>query len=269
MHLDERFAAALANRKDANRAAMKGTEFPYFLGNLTEHSFGRNLVYSRGNLPETLRLSFGQRARNNIVIVGAVKSLTMRCLIDGSDNIVYVGSTKTFQGRLAVDGQRNLFLFADTATCNRANFVLIGDDVSIAFGADCMLSFGISVRASDSHAIIDLKGKQVINPGRSILVHPHVWIGENATVLKGTTIERGSIIAAHALVSRDVPACSLAAGISAKVLRQEVSWTRDHSPSPEDIAEMLAAVRARSTLGGLIRQLFPRSRKPVMEDEAI
>jgi acetyltransferase-like isoleucine patch superfamily enzyme len=269
MTLDERFAQAVANRKDTNRKAITGTDFLYFLGNLNEHRFGRNLVYCRGALPETLRLSFAPRARDNIVIIGAVKNFALRGLIEGSDNIVYIGSTKTFQGRLAVEGERNLFFLADTATCNRANFVLIGDDVSIVCGTDCMLSYGISVRASDSHAIVDLKGKEVINPGRSILIHPHVWVGENATVLKGTTIERGAIVAAHAMVTKDVPACSLAVGIPAKVLRHDVSWTRDHDPSPEDIAEMLTVVRTKSTIGGLIRQLFPRARKPVMEDEAV
>jgi acetyltransferase-like isoleucine patch superfamily enzyme len=267
--LDARFAEALANKKDRNRAVIKGTDFLYFLGNLEEHEFGQNMVYCRGELPKNLKLSFAPRAKHNIVIVGAMRSFNVRCAVEGSDNVVHIGSSKAFHGDLTVTGSRNLFFTADAVTCNHANFVLVGNDVSIAFGCDCMLSYGISIRASDGHAIVSLKDKQVINFSESVLVHPHVWIGENATILKGTTIERGSIIAAHALVTRDVPACSLAVGIPAKVLRQDVSWTREADPSPTDIDDMLNTVRPSGLVSGLIRQLFPRAQKAAAQDEPV
>lgn len=46
-----------------------------------------------------------------------------------------------------------------------------------------------------------------------------VWIGSHATVLPGVTIGDGAIIAAGAVVTKNVPAYTVAAGVPAKVIR--------------------------------------------------
>ena len=46
-----------------------------------------------------------------------------------------------------------------------------------------------------------------------------VWIGCNATILRGVTIGDGAVIAANALVNRDVPPFAIVAGIPAKVIK--------------------------------------------------
>ena len=52
----------------------------------------------------------------------------------------------------------------------------------------------------------------------------NVWIGTNVTVLKGVTIGDGAIIAAGSVVSEDVPANCMAAGIPAKVVKENIEW---------------------------------------------
>lgn len=52
-----------------------------------------------------------------------------------------------------------------------------------------------------------------------IVIEDDVWIGAAATVTQGVTIGKGSVIAAGAVVTRDVPPATLAAGISARVIR--------------------------------------------------
>lgn len=49
-----------------------------------------------------------------------------------------------------------------------------------------------------------------------------VWLGERVTVLRGVTIGRGSVIAAHAVVNRDLPPFSIAAGVPARVVRSRL-----------------------------------------------
>ena len=63
-------------------------------------------------------------------------------------------------------------------------------------------------------------------PDRRGTLHPApirigrgVWIGASATVLPGVTIGDGAIVAAGAVVTRDVPARSVAAGVPARVVR--------------------------------------------------
>ncbi|MDE1192047.1 MAG: acyltransferase [Arachidicoccus sp.] len=56
-----------------------------------------------------------------------------------------------------------------------------------------------------------------------VIIEDHVWIASRVTVLPGVTIGRGSVIAAGAIVTKDVPPMSIAGGIPAKVLGQRKS----------------------------------------------
>ena len=53
-----------------------------------------------------------------------------------------------------------------------------------------------------------------------IHIEKKVWLGANVTVLPGVTIGEGSVIAAGAVVTKDVPANMIAAGVPAKVIRK-------------------------------------------------
>ncbi|MCH9718275.1 MAG: acyltransferase [Actinomycetia bacterium] len=46
-----------------------------------------------------------------------------------------------------------------------------------------------------------------------------VWIGAKATVLRGTNVGHGSVIAAHAVVREDVPPMSIVGGVPARILK--------------------------------------------------
>lgn len=52
-----------------------------------------------------------------------------------------------------------------------------------------------------------------------IKIEDDVWLGVNSTVLAGVTISKGAIIAAGAVVTKDVPPYSIVAGVPAKVIK--------------------------------------------------
>jgi acetyltransferase-like isoleucine patch superfamily enzyme len=52
----------------------------------------------------------------------------------------------------------------------------------------------------------------------------HVLVGRRSMVMKGVTIGDGAVIAAGAVVTRNVSARSLAAGIPARVIKQDIDW---------------------------------------------
>jgi acetyltransferase-like isoleucine patch superfamily enzyme len=54
---------------------------------------------------------------------------------------------------------------------------------------------------------------------RPIVIKRNAWIGAGATILPGVTIGENSIVAAGAVVSKDVPANTIVAGIPAKVIK--------------------------------------------------
>lgn len=60
---------------------------------------------------------------------------------------------------------------------------------------------------------------------RPIHIGKKVWIGANATVLPGVTIGDGAIVAAGAVVTRDVPDNTVVAGVPGRVIRS--IWGRD------------------------------------------
>lgn len=60
------------------------------------------------------------------------------------------------------------------------------------------------------------------SPRRTIIGND-VWIGLNSTILGGVRIGDGAIIAAHSLVTKDVPDYAIVGGIPAKILRYRFS----------------------------------------------
>nr|WP_051254704.1 CatB-related O-acetyltransferase [Halobacillus kuroshimensis] len=52
-----------------------------------------------------------------------------------------------------------------------------------------------------------------------VTIRDNVWLGAHAIVLDGVTIGEGAIVAAGAVVTKDVPPYAIAAGVPAKVIR--------------------------------------------------
>ena len=89
----------------------------------------------------------------------------------------------------------------------------------VTIGADCAVSWDVMISDTDNHV---LDGERGCAP---VTIGDRVWIGARATVLKGVTIGDGAVVAAGALVTRDVPAGALVGGVPAKVLKADVTWT--------------------------------------------
>ncbi len=91
---------------------------------------------------------------------------------------------------------------------------------SITIGLGVAISENVSIWDSDAHAII---GKEHLLT-QPIVIGNRVWIGTNVTILKGVIIGDGAIIAAGSVVTNNIPANCLAAGIPAKVIKENVEW---------------------------------------------
>lgn len=92
------------------------------------------------------------------------------------------------------------------------NHIIIGDDVTI--------SENVVIRDSDNHEIL----RNGFTMDAPIVIGNHVWIGINATILKGVHIGSGSVIAAGSVVTKDVPEKSLVGGVPAKILKTDIEW---------------------------------------------
>ena len=114
---------------------------------------------------------------------------------------------------------------------NAVGDVIIGDHTRIGLhntiigpvtiGSHVNLAQGITVTAlnhnfEDSDKLIDEQGVSTT----PVTIGDDIWIGANAVVLPGVTIGAHSVVAAGAVVTKDIPPHSLVAGVPAKIIKQ-------------------------------------------------
>jgi len=80
----------------------------------------------------------------------------------------------------------------------------------------------------------------VIEPpsAQPVVVEDDVLIGANAVILEGVHIGAGSVIAAGSIVTRDIPALSVAVGSPAKIVKQVDSRTMDKTQIVRDLRNL-------------------------------
>ncbi len=114
---------------------------------------------------------------------------------------------------------------------NAVGDVIIGDHTRIGLhntiigpvtiGCHVNLAQGITVTAlnhnfEDSDKRIDEQGVSTT----PVIIEDDIWIGANAVILPGVTIGNHSVVAAGAVVTKNVPPHSLVAGVPAKIIKQ-------------------------------------------------
>jgi len=146
----------------------------------------------RGSRVET-RLSVGKNA--SLVVLGGF------VVYSGCDIRVLEGASLTVGGGFINEGRQ------------------ISCESEIVIGKGCAIARDVIIRDNDAHET--QAGRR---SARAIHIGDNVWIGTRAIVLKGVSIGSGAIIAAGAVVTKDVPPCAMVAGVPAKVIRENVRW---------------------------------------------
>jgi acetyltransferase-like isoleucine patch superfamily enzyme len=90
------------------------------------------------------------------------------------------------------------------------------DQGGVTIGDDCLIGHNV-VFATLNHDI-DPARRGDLHPA-PIVVGSNVWIGANATLLPGVTIGDDAVVAAAAVVTKDVPAGTIVVGSPARVIR--------------------------------------------------
>ncbi len=90
----------------------------------------------------------------------------------------------------------------------------------ITIGKGCAIARDVVSRDYDAHCIKD----EIPDIAKEVYIGNDVWIGTRAIILKGVNIGDGAIVAAGAVVTKDIPAGCLVAGVPAKVIRENVKW---------------------------------------------
>lgn len=111
---------------------------------------------------------------------------------------------------------------------NYGKHINIGKNVFINFDCTFLTLGGITIEddvligpkvnlITENHPLNPQDRKGLIC--KSILIKKNAWIGANATILPGVTIGENAVVAAGAVVSKDVPNNTIVGGIPAKFIK--------------------------------------------------
>ena len=148
--------------------------------------------------------SMGDNGRNSLLRMDQ----DSRFHVKGSFKFMYGADIVLFPGSTLTLGS-NSFINSD---CK----IRCHDRITI--GDNCAISHDFTVMDSDAHSIM---GKERTAP---VTIGNHVWIGTRVSILKGVTVGDHSVIAAGAVVNKDVPPGCLVGGVPAKVIKTHIEW---------------------------------------------
>ena len=98
---------------------------------------------------------------------------------------------------------------------------------SITIGKSVIINDGVTL-LTGTHDVNDEHFQLLAKP---IVIGDYAWICTGALILPGVTVGEGSVVAAGAVVTRDVPAYHVVAGNPAKVVRTNRSQKLDYKPN--------------------------------------
>lgn len=101
-----------------------------------------------------------------------------------------------------------------------ANFCLtVLDEALVTFGDDCFVGPNVSIYTA-CHSTNPVERNTRQEWAKPVTIGNNVWIGGSVTILAGVTIGDNCTIGAGSVVTRDIPANSVAIGNPARVVKQ-------------------------------------------------
>lgn len=136
-------------------------------------------------------------------------------IVTAGHNTIGIGVIIQGSGRLVL-GERSFI----------GDYCVIGCNSEITIGRDAMIAQAVTIRDTD-HAFdrTDIPMNRQGITTAPIRIDDDVWIGHGAAILKGVTIGYGAIVAAGAVVNRDVAPYAIVGGIPARVIGNRASGT--------------------------------------------
>ncbi len=154
--------------------------------------------------------------------------LWLRSMANGLRSFIYF----TIKGRQVKHGNMIRIPWRTVLWCPPDKSITLGHHVQ--FGPGCVIECGVTVGnyvlfarnvaivGRNDHNI-DVIGKEIWNSGRGdsglVTIGNDVWLGHGAIILSGVKIGDGAVVAAGAVVTKEVPPYAVVGGNPAKVIK--------------------------------------------------
>jgi len=99
------------------------------------------------------------------------------------------------------------------------NFAIVNGTGGVDIGDDTLIGPGVRLISYQHRYVAGATIRSQTCDARPIRIGRDVWLGANAVVLAGVTIGDGAVIGAGAVVTRDVPANAVVAGVPARLVK--------------------------------------------------
>lgn len=179
-----------------------------------------------GEIPKLTNSQINIKGKNNTLVCEEDVSLwNSRIDFNGNNSILYLsGNTFDYAVNISLN-ENNICFIGKNNFFNGITTIVLSESKNVIIGADCLFSYEVSIRVADVHLIYHTKTKERLNHSKSIYIGDHVWLGQNALILKGTKIGSGSIIGANSVLSnKTVPSNTTFAGSPARLTKEDTFW---------------------------------------------
>jgi acetyltransferase-like isoleucine patch superfamily enzyme len=184
----------------------------------------------------TLQISSAILKKCSITIEGNGNSINLGigAYLEGVKIVVKAQNSKLTLGKsvfvghgsvLWIQGESSKLEIGEYSSLEKVG-IASSDGQEVLIGRDCLLSYDVDIRNTDSHSIYDnhTDTDEQINFAKSVKIGDHVWLGARSMILKGVVIGEGSIVGAGSVVTQSVESRAIAAGNPAKVIRKNIYW---------------------------------------------
>ena len=120
---------------------------------------------------------------------------------------------QTFQPRIVIGNNCSI---SDDSHITAINSIQLGNNVLM--GKKVLITDN-SHGSSTPNVLNIAPNKRTLYSKGPVIIEDNVWIGEKASIMPGVHIGKGAIVAANAVVTHNIPAGSVAAGVPAKVIK--------------------------------------------------
>lgn len=155
-----------------------------------------------GSTPVMKNSTMNFKGEDNILYCeDGVTLVNSKLIFNGSGSVIYLRKNYfEYILNVTVNNSCTFYMRKDNYINGTLN-VVVSEHTNVFIGNNGLFSFGIWLRTADPHLIYDCKNGKRLNYSKSIYLGDHIWVGQSAMILKGTSVESGSIIGAMSLVS--------------------------------------------------------------------
>lgn len=148
-----------------------------------------------------------------------LSSTVIHCYDGG--RITIEGSVALHKGVYVTIFERGKLSIGDGTYVNEGTRIYCRDEIVI--GKRCAIAWGVQILDTDEHHFLSREGN-LHTSHLPINIGNHVWIGNNAIILKGVAIGEGAVVAAGAIVTHNVQPNTLVGGAPARSMRTNINW---------------------------------------------